>query len=83
MPRELVARDGLRVDAGLREIGEEVRDRLLQAFLALDPTNPEHQEVLGFVSAVGYVPATSDDFEGLRAAAEGLGLLGAEGGTGS
>jgi len=65
------------------DVGDEVRDRLLQAFLALDPTNPEHQEVLELVSAVGYVPATTDDFVGLRAAAEALGLLGAEGGTAS
>lgn len=56
-------------------VGDDVRRRVLDAFLGLELTDPEHAEILGLLGAGGYVPADRDDFADLRAAANGLGLL--------
>lgn len=49
---------------------------LTDAFLALDPSTPEHLELLRAQGANGYVPAGRDDFEDVRAAAREAGQLG-------
>jgi phosphonate transport system substrate-binding protein len=51
------------------------RDRLRQAFLALDPANPAHQEILGLQRATRFVPTAPENYNGIRAAAESAGLL--------
>jgi phosphonate transport system substrate-binding protein len=52
-----------------------LRDKLRQAFLALDPANPAHQEILALQRATRFVPTAPDNYQGIRAAAESAGLL--------
>ncbi len=51
------------------------RDLLLDAFLALDATNPEHREILRLQGANTYYPAGHSNFTMVRTAAERAGLL--------
>lgn len=54
---------------------EATRAIILDAFLALDATRPEHLEVLRRQGANAYLPAGSSDFDLVRAAALEAGLL--------
>ena len=49
---------------------------LRNAFLALNPVDPDHQKILRSQGAQGYLPAMAKDFDDTRAAAQGAGLLG-------
>ena len=51
------------------------RNLILDAFLALDATLPEHRDVLQLQGANAYLPAGSEDFDAIRAAAELAGML--------
>ena len=51
------------------------RSNILGAFLALDATVPEHWAVLRLQGANAYLPAGSEDFATIRAAAAETGLL--------
>ena len=51
------------------------RAAILDAFLALDAMAPEHLEILRLQGANSYLPAGSEDFALIRAAAEQAGLL--------
>jgi len=50
-------------------LGEEVRSRLLDAFLSLDRTMASHRAVLDPVGAGGFVPVSVADYDELRIAA--------------
>ncbi len=52
-----------------------VMSKLRDAFLALDPTVPEHKAILQLAGANGYVPAARTDFDEIRLAARGAGLI--------
>ena len=56
-------------------LNETTRTTILDAFLALDPTVPEHLEVLRRQGANAYLPASSGDLDIVRAAAIKAGLI--------
>ncbi len=58
---------------------ERVRQTLLDAFLGLDATIPEHREILRAQGANAYLPAGSSDFELVRIAAVKAGVLAEDG----
>lgn len=53
----------------------ELREKLKQAFLSLDPSTPEGKEILGLQRATRFVPTQASNYDGIRAAAENAGLL--------
>lgn len=55
-------------------LDDRIRLQLLDAFLALDASIPEHREVLRSQGANAYMPAASEDFEIVRIAADRSGL---------
>ncbi len=61
--------------AAQQSMTESTRGVILDAFLALDATAPEHLDILRLQGANTYLPAGSDDFALVRAAAEQAGLL--------
>jgi phosphonate transport system substrate-binding protein len=54
---------------------EQVRKGFADAFLGLDPTNPEHKPVLDRMGAEKYVTASPSDFDAIEAVATKIGLL--------
>lgn len=56
-------------------LDERVKISILDAFLSLDGTNPEHRALLHLHGANVYLPAGSDDFKLIRLAAIRAGLL--------
>lgn len=56
-----------------------IRMNLLNALLSLDASNPEHLEILRSQGANAYLPAASDNFITVRAAARRVGLLDEDG----
>lgn len=57
------------------DLDEPTRRSLLDAFLALDVTNPGEAAILTAQGARGYLPASNADFDEVRAAASLVGLL--------
>ena len=53
----------------------ELREKIRQAFLALDPATPEGKEILGLQRATRFVATRPENYGGIRAAAENAGLL--------
>lgn len=53
----------------------ELRNKLQQAFLALDANTPQGKEILGLQRAARFVPTQASNYNGIRAAAENAGLL--------
>ena len=53
----------------------ELRNKLQQAFLALDGGTPQGREILGLQRATRFVPTRAENYAGIRAAAENAGLL--------
>ncbi|HET7793581.1 MAG TPA: putative selenate ABC transporter substrate-binding protein, partial [Rhizobacter sp.] len=53
----------------------ELRNKLQQAFLALDANTPQGKEILALQRATRFVPSQPDNYNGIRAAAENAGLL--------
>ncbi|WP_428418081.1 putative selenate ABC transporter substrate-binding protein [Methylibium sp.] len=53
----------------------ELRNKLQQAFLALDANTPQGKEILGLQRATRFVPTQASNYNGIRAAAENAGLL--------
>lgn len=49
--------------------------KLSDAFLALDPANPEHKEILALQRASKFIPTKSSNYDGIEAAARSAGLL--------
>ena len=53
----------------------DLRNKLQQAFLALDPNTPQGKEILGLQRATRFVTTRPENYSGIRAAAENAGLL--------
>ncbi|WP_034412241.1 putative selenate ABC transporter substrate-binding protein [Derxia gummosa] len=49
--------------------------KLTDAFLKLDPANPEHKELMALQRASRFVPTKSSNYDGIEAAAKAAGLL--------
>ncbi len=49
--------------------------KLTDAFLKLDPTVPEHKEIMGLQRASKFIPTTAANYEGVEAAARSAGLI--------
>ena len=53
----------------------DLRNKIQQAFLALDPATPEGKEILGLQRATRFVSTKPENYVGIKAAAENAGLL--------
>lgn len=53
----------------------ELREKIRQAFLALDPATPEGKEILGLQRATRFIATQPENYVGIKAAAENAGLL--------
>lgn len=49
--------------------------KLREAFLTLDPTVPEHKEILALQRASRFIPTTHENYQGIEEAAKSAGLL--------
>ncbi|HSG24220.1 MAG TPA: putative selenate ABC transporter substrate-binding protein, partial [Azonexus sp.] len=49
--------------------------KLTDAFLKLDPANPEHKEILGLQRAAKFIPTKVENYDGIEKAAHAAGLL--------
>ena len=49
--------------------------KLKDAFLALDPSKPEHKAIMGLQRASKFIPTESKNYDGIEAAAKSAGLL--------
>jgi phosphonate transport system substrate-binding protein len=49
--------------------------KLTDAFLKLDPANPEHQEILALQRATKFIPTKKENYDGIEKAAHAAGLL--------
>jgi phosphonate transport system substrate-binding protein len=49
--------------------------KLTDAFLKLDPANPEHKEILALQRASKFVPTKKENYDGIEKAAHSAGLL--------
>jgi len=56
------------LDAGLAK-------KLTDAFLKLDPANPEHKEIMALQRAARFLPTKSSNYDGIEAAARSAGLI--------
>ncbi len=52
-----------------------MQEKVKTAFLALNPANPEHAEILRLNRATRYVPTSPENYKGLESAARSAGLL--------
>lgn len=53
----------------------DLRNKIAQAFLALDANTPQGKEILGLQRATRFVTTKPENYSGIRAAAENAGLL--------
>lgn len=53
----------------------ELREKIRQAFLALNPATPEGKEILGLQRATRFIATQPENYVGIKAAAENAGLL--------
>ncbi len=53
----------------------DLRNKIQQAFLSLDPNTPQGKEILGLQRATKFVTTKPENYSGIRAAAENAGLL--------
>lgn len=49
--------------------------KITDAFLKLDPKNPEHAEILGLQRATRFIPTKKENYDGIEQAAKSAGLL--------
>lgn len=49
--------------------------KLTDAFLKLDPNNPEHKEIMALQRASKFIPSKKENYEGIEQAAHAAGLL--------
>ena len=49
--------------------------KLADAFLKLDPANPEHKEIMALQRASRFVPTKVSNYDGIEQAAKSAGLL--------
>ncbi|WP_369958945.1 putative selenate ABC transporter substrate-binding protein [Pseudomonas benzenivorans] len=52
-----------------------LRDKLKAAFLALDPSNPEHKAILDLQAASRFIETKAENYQGIEEAARAAGLL--------
>ena len=52
-----------------------VTKKLTDAFLALDPVNPQHKEILALQRASKFIPTQSSNYDGIQAAGKSAGLI--------
>ncbi|MBC7954612.1 MAG: putative selenate ABC transporter substrate-binding protein [Cytophagales bacterium] len=57
------------------DMSADLRNKLQQAFLALDASTPQGKEILALQAAARFVPTKAENYTGIRAAAENAGLL--------
>lgn len=57
------------------DLDPAVVKKLTQAFLALDPANPEHKAILGLQRAAKFIPTNARNYVGIEDAAKSAGLL--------
>jgi phosphonate transport system substrate-binding protein len=57
------------------DMPKALRDKIAQAFLALDPATPEGAQILQLQRAARFVPTQAGNYDGIKAAAENAGLL--------
>jgi phosphonate transport system substrate-binding protein len=50
-------------------------EKIKQAFLALDPANPEHKAILDLQAASRFIPTKPENYAGIEEAARSAGLL--------
>lgn len=53
----------------------DLRKKLTEAFLRLDPANPAHREIMALQRTVKYIPTRSENYAGIEAAARTAGLI--------
>ena len=53
----------------------DLRNKLQQAFLALDASTPQGKEILGLQRATRFIPTKAENYNSIRTAAENAGLL--------
>jgi phosphonate transport system substrate-binding protein len=53
----------------------ELRNKVQQALLALDPSTPEGKEILQLNRATRYIPTSPDNYKGIEAAGRSAGLI--------
>lgn len=56
-------------------LDESLRERIQEAFLALDPDNPAHREILELQRASRFIPTRVENYQAIEAAARDAGLL--------
>jgi phosphonate transport system substrate-binding protein len=56
-------------------LDEGLREKIKAAFLALDPTNPEHKKILDLQAASRFIPTQVENYAGIEDAARAAGLL--------
>jgi phosphonate transport system substrate-binding protein len=56
-------------------VSEVLRNKFRTAFLALDPSNPEHKKVLALQGANKFVAASAGDFDAIEEVARSVGML--------
>ena len=49
--------------------------KIAEAFLKLDPANPEHKEIMALQRASKFIPTRKENYEGIEKAAQAAGLL--------
>jgi phosphonate transport system substrate-binding protein len=49
--------------------------KLTDAFLKLDPKNPEHAEIMALQRAAKFIPTKRENYDGIEKAAQSAGLL--------
>ncbi|PKM32008.1 MAG: putative selenate ABC transporter substrate-binding protein [Gammaproteobacteria bacterium HGW-Gammaproteobacteria-11] len=57
------------------DLDPELVERIKQAFLALDPENPEHKVILDLQRASRFIETQPENYQGIEAAARAAGLL--------
>lgn len=56
-------------------LDEALTKKLQDAFLKLDPANPEHKEIMALQRASRFIPTKASNYEGIEAAAKSGGLI--------
>jgi phosphonate transport system substrate-binding protein len=49
--------------------------KLTQAFLKLDPANPEHKEIMALQRASRFIPTKASNYDSIESAAKSAGLI--------
>ncbi len=61
--------------AAHRDLPDDIRSTLMDAFLALDPERGDHAAILDGLGAHSFYPVTSDEFDQITSVVTSLGML--------